>query len=96
MSLLRLYWSTRSASRRRQRQETFIAAHPDAFAPESGAWGRSGSTRVRLAAVDEDTLGEALTLACQNTVSKNTSKTKRRPVADSRARNERRKRALKE
>ena len=51
-------------------QEQFIRAHPDAFAPESGAWGRAGSTRVRLASVDEETLGEALTLAWQNIASK--------------------------
>ena len=44
-------------------QQTFVRAHPAAFAPENGAWGREGCTRVRLAAVDEDTLGEAMTLA---------------------------------
>jgi hypothetical protein len=38
-----------------------------AFAPESGAWGRQGCTRVSLAAVDEETLGEALTLAWRQT-----------------------------
>ena len=48
-------------------QRTFIRAHPDTFAPESGAWGRGGCTSVRLDAVDEDTLGEAMTLAWQNT-----------------------------
>lgn len=47
-------------------QAAFMRAHPDAFAPESGAWGRAGCTSVRLAAVDEDTLGEAVTLAWQN------------------------------
>ncbi|HEX6973367.1 MAG TPA: MmcQ/YjbR family DNA-binding protein [Vicinamibacterales bacterium] len=36
------------------------------FSPESGAWGRQGCTRVRLASVDEDTLGRAVTLAWQN------------------------------
>ena len=55
-------------------QEQFMRAHPEAFAPESGAWGRGGSTRVRLAAVQEDTLGEAMTLAWQNTVKKGASK----------------------
>ena len=44
--------------------------HPAAFTPESGAWGRSGCTRVQLDAVDEDTLGDAMTLAWQNTVDK--------------------------
>ena len=48
-------------------QTTFMHAHPDAFAPEAGAWGRSGCTRVRLEAVDEETLGEAMTLAWTHT-----------------------------
>jgi hypothetical protein len=47
-------------------QQRFVADHPATFAPESGAWGRGGSTRVRLETVDEDTLGEAMTLAWQN------------------------------
>src|SRR5436190_22173205 len=51
-------------------QRQFTRAHPDAFAPESGAWGRAGSTRVRLASVDEETLGEPVTLAWQNIVNK--------------------------
>ena len=54
-------------------QEQFISAHPDAFAPESGAWGRAGCTRVRLASVHEETLGEAVTLAWQNIVNKGAS-----------------------
>jgi hypothetical protein len=48
-------------------QASFIRDHPNAFAPEAGAWGRSGCTRVILKAVDEDALGEALTLAWRNT-----------------------------
>ncbi|PYQ75489.1 MAG: hypothetical protein DMG01_18745 [Acidobacteria bacterium] len=47
-------------------QRDFVRAHPEAFTRENGAWGRQGCTRVRLAAVDEDTLGEAMTLAWQN------------------------------
>lgn len=47
-------------------QQEFVRAHPRAFAPESGAWGRQGCTRVRLDAIDEETLGEAMTLAWQN------------------------------
>ena len=49
-------------------QEIFIGDHPALFAPESGAWGRQGCTRVRLDAADEDTVGEAMTLAWQNVV----------------------------
>lgn len=48
-------------------QQTFMQASPDAFCTESGAWGRSGCTRVRLDAVDEETLGAAMTFAFQNT-----------------------------
>jgi hypothetical protein len=46
-----------------EQQQRFVESHPGAFTPESGAWGRQGCTRVRLDAVDEDTLGEALSLA---------------------------------
>jgi hypothetical protein len=51
-----------------EQQQTFVREYPATFAPESGAWGRQGCTAVRLKSVDEDTLGEALTLAWQNTV----------------------------
>jgi hypothetical protein len=47
-------------------QAAFIEDHPSAFAPEAGAWGRSGCTRVILTAVPADVVGEALTLAWQN------------------------------
>ena len=49
-------------------QQEFMNAYPEVFSPESGAWGRAGATRVRLDAVDEETLGEVLTLARQNRV----------------------------
>jgi len=62
-------------------QEQFIRAHPDVFEPESGAWGRAGSTRVRLASVDEETLGEAVTLAYQNTVNTSASTSARKRSA---------------
>jgi hypothetical protein len=62
-------------------QAQFTSADPDAFAPESGAWGRSGSTRVRLASVHEEALGEAMTLAWQNTVNKGASKPARKRAA---------------
>ena len=54
-------------------QKRFVEEAPAAFAPESGAWGRSGCTSVCLEAVDGDTLGEAITLAWKNTAAKNTS-----------------------
>ncbi len=49
-----------------EQQQHFMRAHPSAFEPASGAWGRQGWTFVRLAQVDEETLGEALTTAWQN------------------------------
>jgi hypothetical protein len=49
-----------------EQQKRFVEDAPAAFAPENGAWGRSGCTSVRLAAVEGDTLGEAMTLAWQN------------------------------
>ena len=51
-----------------EQQTDFLLVDRSAFAPASGAWGRQGSTTVQLAPVNEDTLGEAMTLAWQNTV----------------------------
>ena len=48
-------------------QARFVRDHPDVFTPESGAWGRQGCTRVRLDAADEETIGEAMTLAWRAT-----------------------------
>jgi hypothetical protein len=48
-------------------QQDFLVADPGAFAPASGAWGRQGCTTVQLDLVAEDQLGEAMTLAWQNT-----------------------------
>jgi len=49
-------------------QQDFIGSDSATFAPASGAWGRQGCTTVSLAAVDDYSLGEAMTLAWQNTV----------------------------
>ena len=43
-----------------EQQEILMAAEPAAFKPAAGAWGRRGSTHVRLAAVDRTTLRSAL------------------------------------
>jgi hypothetical protein len=59
-------------------QHRLIREQPGAFAPENGAWGQQGCTRVALAAVDENTLGEALTLAWQNSAVETAAKRKRR------------------
>jgi hypothetical protein len=49
-----------------EQQQQFVRDHPATFAPEHGAWGRQGCTRVRLTGADEETLGEAMTLAWRN------------------------------
>ncbi len=72
-------------------QQKFVRENPATFVPENGAWGRQGCTGMRLDSVDEDTLGEAITLAWQNTAKKRVverSKPKRttRPVRPSRKR----------
>jgi hypothetical protein len=59
-------------------QRRFIKDAPEAFAPENGAWGRQGCTRVHLAAVDEETLGDAMTLAWQNSAAPRRAKGKGR------------------
>jgi uncharacterized protein (TIGR02246 family) len=49
-------------------QRSWVRQHPAAFLPVKGSWGEQGSTTVRLDAVDEEVLGEALSLAWQNAV----------------------------
>lgn len=51
-------------------QQRFVSENPATFVPENGAWGRQGCTRVRLESVNEDVLGEAMTLAWQSTAAK--------------------------
>ena len=48
-------------------QQVFVRANPGVLVPEKGAWGLQGCTAVRLDAVDEEVLGEAMTLAWRNT-----------------------------
>jgi hypothetical protein len=68
-------------------QERLLREHPDAFEPASGAWGRAGATTVRLASAAEEVLGEAMTLAWQNTIAKGPSRSAgNRSVATSRSR----------
>ena len=57
-----------------EQQQEFVRADPSTFAPASGAWGRQGCTTVKLDSADEASLGEAMTLAWQNTVNKRTPK----------------------
>jgi hypothetical protein len=51
-----------------EQQADFVDRDGAAFVPASGAWGRGGSTTVQLAIVNEDQLGEAMTLAWQKTI----------------------------
>lgn len=49
-----------------EQQREFVETHPDVFAPSNGAWGRNGSTEVRLANADAESAGAALTAAWRN------------------------------
>ena len=60
-------------------QRSLVRTQPDAFVPVKGKWGEQGCTSVRLAVVDEEMLGEALTLAWQNTSAKGRKQKSRRP-----------------
>jgi hypothetical protein len=53
-----------------EQQQQQLREHPDMFHPRQRQVGRAGHTSVRLGWADEETLGEALTLAWQNTVAK--------------------------
>jgi hypothetical protein len=53
-----------------EQQAVLLAAEPAVFMPAAGAWGRRGSTLVRLAAADAATLGSALGMAWRNTAPK--------------------------
>jgi hypothetical protein len=46
-----------------EEQARFLRKNPKAFAPAKGAWGKRGSTTVRLDAVDKATLQSALEIA---------------------------------
>ena len=48
-----------------EQQELAIAAEPQAFKPAAGAWGRGGSTLVRLEAVSDEWLERTLSWAWQ-------------------------------
>lgn len=50
-------------------QQAQVAEH-EALSQVKGAWGAQGGTLVRLDAIDEETLGIAMTLAWRNAMSK--------------------------
>ena len=69
-----------------EEQARFVADAPDAFVPESGAWGRSGWTRIQLAGADEEMVGEALTLAWRRRIAlSEEQKQRKRPARAGRA-----------
>ena len=51
-------------------QQRILVRDHEALSPVKGAWGAQGATHVRLAAIDEETLGEAMTIAWRNAVAK--------------------------
>jgi hypothetical protein len=51
-------------------QRRFVHDHPGVFVPAAGAWGEQGATTVRLGGIDQEALGEALTLAWRTAVEK--------------------------
>ena len=60
-----------------EQQEEFVAEFPAIFEPVKGAWGRQGCTSVHLDAVDEETLGRAITMAWQNAAAKKPSRARK-------------------
>ena len=51
---------------RSEQQETLTSAEPAIFAPAKGAWGKRGSTLLRLERVDEPTARSAVEMAWSN------------------------------
>ena len=64
-----------------QEQALFIAIDSEMFVPAKGAWGRSGSTMVRLKAAKKGTLRKALRAAWQHKALQKPSKARRPPIA---------------
>ncbi len=50
-----------------EHQHNFVEAHPAAFVPVTGAWGRRGATSVRLKAVRKAVARQALAAAWRAT-----------------------------
>jgi hypothetical protein len=53
-----------------EEQALFLRTAAAAFRPASGAWGRRGSTIIRLDAADDSTVRQALLAAWRNTAPK--------------------------
>jgi hypothetical protein len=50
-------------------QETILRIAPETFEPASGAWGRRGSTMIKLSEADDAEVRHALNAAWRNTAS---------------------------
>ena len=50
-------------------QADFLRDDPTTFEPAAGAWGRSGWTMINLRSADQESVGEAITLAWQSVAS---------------------------
>ena len=53
-----------------EQQALLVETEPEMFRPVPGAWGRNGSTNVRLAKADQVTLKSALMMAWRNVAPK--------------------------
>jgi hypothetical protein len=60
-------------------QMKFFGHESAAFAPVKGAWGRNGSTQVRLGKIDRTTLRKAIVAAWRRAATQPKTKTKSRP-----------------
>ena len=73
-----------------EQQQELVHAFANIFVPAAGAWGLQGYTTIRLAAADEESVGEALTLAWRNVArdprpKRRAASPKRRPAPPSRS-----------
>jgi len=64
-----------------ERQRELVESDPQTFVPAKGAWGRAGSTMVRLESAEGETVGEAMTFAWQSTAK--TARPKAKPSRSS-------------
>src|SRR5262245_8495816 len=58
-----------------EQQSTFMREHPKMFVPAPGKWGLGGATMLQFAAADQEVAGEAVTLAWQNAMAKESRQT---------------------
>src|SRR5829696_1081830 len=62
-----------------EQQPHLVRQYPGVFVPAAGAWVQ-GFTMILLAAADEEAVGEALTLAWQNTLNQKAGSMRSSPV----------------